>query len=178
MRASHAFVIVSLVTACTADVDILGDEGDEADEDTTIAPDDPTDVVATIERAAPGQVRVVQMNPYYAGRLAPYTQYGTSCSATTSCPSACSTATATGCNECVDHRCRARNWQTMTNAASLYDAINADLIGIEELNPIYAPKIHQILTAKTGAQWDYKVSAQGIGGKGSGIGAYWRADKL
>jgi hypothetical protein len=66
----------------------------------------------------------------------------------------------------------------MNHAARLFDAINADVVGIQELNPVYAPKIDSILQAKTGAQWAYKVSAQGVDGKGSGVGAYWRSDRI
>lgn len=178
MRASLAFVVFAVLTACTADVDVVSDEGDEADESTEVAPEDPADVVTTIEAAAPGRVRVVQMNPYYAGRLAPYNQYGASCTATTQCSNACTTTTGVGCNECIDRRCRVRNWETMNHGAALFDAIHADVIGMEELNPAYVAKIDQILEAKTGVAWEYKVSEQGVNQKGSGIGAYWRTDRI
>src|SRR5262245_56600117 len=118
------------------------------------------------------------MNPYYAGRLAPYTTYGASCSTTPQCGGACTTNAQTGCFECIDHRCRERSWETMNHAAGLFSAIKADVIGIEELDPKWAPTIDQILQTKTGATWDYRVSAQGINGKGSGVGAYWRADRV
>jgi hypothetical protein len=60
----------------------------------------------------------------------------------------------------------------------LLSAISADVVGIEELDPRFAPKIDQLLESKTGHTWDYKVTTQGIDGKGSGIGAYWRADRI
>jgi hypothetical protein len=66
----------------------------------------------------------------------------------------------------------------MKNGASIFANIKADVIAIEELNPIYAPTIQAILQNKTGAQWDYRVSAQGINGQGSGMGEYWRTDRV
>jgi hypothetical protein len=181
--ASHALLLglalVGLLSACVADVDVMSDEGgDEADESTEVAPEDPADVVTSIEAAAPGRVRVVQMNPYYAGRLAPYNQYGASCTATSQCSNACTTTTGVGCNECIDRKCRVRNWETMNRGAALFDAIHADVVGIEEINTAYSAKIDSILEAKTGVAWDYKVSEQGVNQKGSGIGAYWRTDRI
>lgn len=167
-----------LVFGCIDEVDVAADEGDAA-EDEMLAEEDPADVVTEpIAAPGPGRLRVVQMNPYYAGRLAPYTTNAGSCSTTSQCGGACTTATGTGCYECIDRKCRERNWATMNRAASLFDAINADVIGIQELNPIYAPKIDSILQTKTGVSWSYRVSSQGINGKGSGVGAYWRTDRV
>jgi len=174
--------LIAVLAAGCAVADEVSDEGDEAGDD-MIGEADPSDAITEpLAAPAPGQLRVVQLNPYYAGRLAPYTTYANSCSATTECSvsgrSACTAVTQSGCYECIDHKCRQRNWETMTHAATLFAAIHADVIGIEELDPKWAPKIDQILEAKTGTVWEYRVSAQGIGGKGSGIGAYWRSDRV
>ena len=171
-----------LLGACIAEVDVLTDEGDPTEDD-AIAEEDPGDVVSTpIAAAGPGRLRVVQMNPYYAGRLAPYTTTMGSCSAASECADegrvACSATSQVGCYECIDRKCRQRDWATMERGAVLFDAINADVVGIQELDVKWAPKIDSILESKTGEVWEYKVSAQGVDGKGSGIGAYWRADRV
>lgn len=174
-------LVAASVTGCTSDVSVT-DEGDEAEDD-PIAEEDPADVVSEpLPAPAPGTLRVVQMNPYYAGRLAPYTEHENSCSTTPQCNVsgrvACTTTAQTGCWECIDHSCRNRNWESMTHAARLYDAIHADVIGIEELHTPYAGKIDSILQAQTGASWSYRVSAQGINNTGSGVGVYWRDDRV
>jgi hypothetical protein len=177
-----AVLVVTALTACATGVDTL-EEGDDPVEDDVVAEDDPADVLTEpLAAAAPGQLRVVQMNPYYAGRLAPYTMHENSCASTTECSvsgrAACTTSTQTGCYECIDHSCRQRSWETMTMAAGLFDAINADVIGIEELNPVFASKIDSILQTETGHPWEYRVTTQGVDGKGSGVAVYWRGDRV
>jgi hypothetical protein len=175
-------ILLVLLAGCAADVGGVTDEGDAAEDD-PIADEDPADVLTEpLAAPAPGMLRVVQMNPYYAGRLAPYTEHQNSCSSTPQCTTSgrvgCTTNAQSGCWECVDHSCRNRTWETMTNAAALFDAIHADVIGIEELNPVFAGKIDSILEAKTQTAWSYRVSSQGINNAGSGVGVYWRTDRV
>lgn len=170
-------VLALVLCGCVAGVDIVTDEGDEADDDTLVMTD-PADQVTSLAATTPGVLRLVQMNPYYAGRLEPYTNGGTSCTRTSECSTACTATSQSGCYECIDSKCRNRNWETMTRAAALFDTLKADVIGIEELNPAYAGKIDSILEGQTGTPWAYKVSAQGVDGKGSGVGAYWRSDRV
>jgi len=178
------FAVATIAAGCTSEIEGISDEGDDEEVvEEPIAPEDPADVIVEpIAATAPGQVRVVQMNPYYAGRLAPYTTAENSCSATADCNEdgrvGCTSTTQSGCYECIDRKCRKRNWETITHAAGLFDAIHADVVGIQELNPAYAAKIDSILQAKTGVAWEYRVSAQGVDGKGSGVGAYWRSDRV
>jgi len=132
--------------------------------------------------AVAGQVRVVQMNPYYAGRLAPYTETANSCARTSECAvsgrMACTASSPDGCFECIDQRCRARNFDTAEHAADLFSAIQADVIGIQELAPEFAGRLDTILEQATGVAWEFRASEQGVGGKGSGVGAYWRTDRI
>jgi uncharacterized protein YciW len=179
----RALVLMVLVASCTAGVDVLTDEGDEALEDETISEEDPADLVVEPIAASPfGVVRVAQLNPYYAGRLAPYTTAQNSCSVIADCNedgrAACSSTTQTGCYECIDRKCRQRNWETMEHAARLFDAIHADVIGVQELHVPYAAKIDTLLQSATGTAWSYRNSAQGVDGKGSGVGVYWREDRV
>ncbi|HEU0037305.1 MAG TPA: endonuclease/exonuclease/phosphatase family protein [Kofleriaceae bacterium] len=170
----RALVLAIVLAGCVGDPEVAAFDPDDVhlgDE-----PDDlPDGLVA-------GTVRVVQMNPYYAGRLAPYNEHANSCSATSECGvsgrRACTMASQEGCWECIDHACRQRTYETAKHAAGLVDAIRADVVGIQELDPAFAPRIAQILAQATGATWDYRVSAQGIGGRGSGVGVYWRADRI
>lgn len=179
----RALVALVVLVGCTAEVDVLTDEGDEVVEDDTIGEEDPADLVVTPLAASPfGVVRVAQLNPYYAGRLAPYTTAKNSCSVIADCNEdgrvACSSTNQTGCYECIDRKCRQRNWDTMEHAARLFDSIHADVIGIQELHVPYAPKIDTLLQNATETTWSYRNSAQGVDGKGSGVGVYWRDDRV
>jgi hypothetical protein len=172
------FLMIALVAACADSLDMPEDEEGDAAEDDAIGQADPADTDTETIAASLDHLRVVQMNPYYAGRLAPYTTYGPTCVSSSECSTPCTATSQSGCYECIDRKCRQRTWETMTHAARLFSAIRADVIGIEELNPVYASKIDSILEAQTGVPWAYKVSAQGINGGGSGIGAYWRSDRI
>ena len=142
---------------------------------------DPTDAdIAAPEPEAfvAGTIRIAQLNPYYAGRLEPVGISRPSCTRTTDCSSACTTKAQEDCFECIDKKCRKRSFETAETAADLFAAIHADVVGIEELDPVFAPKIDRILEAATGESWEYKVSPQGIGGVGSGVGVYWRTARV
>jgi hypothetical protein len=175
-------LLLILVAGCATALDETPEEGDEVEDD-PIAEEDPADVVTEpLPAPAPGTLRVVQMNPYYAGRLAPYTEHQNSCSRVADCNVsgrvACSSSSQVGCWECIDHECRNRTWESMTNGARLFDAIRADVIGIQELNPSFAGKIDSIIEAATETSWSYRTSSQGINNTGSGVGVYWRSDRV
>jgi len=127
-------------------------------------------------------VRVVQMNSFYGAQYAPEDITSGSCSATLDCETqthnACTATSGDGCFACIAGRCRQRNWQTAKNAANLFDAIHADVVGIEELAPQNAPRIAQIFGAATGTTWQFRDHTQGINDRGSGIGVFWRSDKI
>lgn len=127
----------------------------------------------------PAQLRVVQCNPYYAGRLDHYHVNGGSCSSTPGCAASgrvlCSSpGSSDGCWECIDKKCRQRTWETFQHAARLVHAIAADMVGVEELPPVYAPRIEALLEKHTGDTWSFVGSEQGIGGTGSGNSIFWR----
>ena len=135
---------------------------------------------AGADHAPPSQLRVVQCNPYYAGRLAPHHMTGGSCSSTKACSKGgrvlCTSPGAKdGCWECIDGACRQRTWETFAHAAGLINAISADMVGVQELPPEYAPRIDALLEKKTNESWEYIGSAQGINGHGSGNHLFWRS---
>jgi hypothetical protein len=134
----------------------------------TGAPDEPP---------TPGQVRVVQCNPYYAGRLDPYDQ-GASCDATADCGDPCADLDDVDCGECIDHRCHVRDWSTARDMAARVRDIGADVIGIEETAPDSAVHVQAILEEATGVAWEFRVVDQGIDGVGSGVGIMWRTDRI
>jgi hypothetical protein len=122
------------------------------------------------------------MNSYISAQYAPVNETAGSCQLASDCETAthhlCTATSGDGCYACVDHACRQRNFQTAKNAAALFEAIHADVIGIEELTPQNAVRIADILDHATGATWAYRDHEQGIGDHGSGNAVFWRTDKL
>jgi hypothetical protein len=127
--------------------------------------------------AEPALVRVVQCNPYYAGRLDPYDQ-GKTCAASSECSDPCPDSDARDCGECIDHRCHVRDWSTARNLAARIRDIEAEVIGIEEMTPASAEIVVGIIGEATGVSWEHRTVDQGIDGVGSGVGVMWRSDRI
>lgn len=141
----------------------------------------PADAPDALSAPAVTEIRVVQLNPYYAGRLEPYHVARPSCARTSDCSASgatCASADSEGCFECIDRRCRMRNYATASDAAGRIRDISADVIGVQEMPPAFRDRMIAILEDATGDPWDAVVVEQGISGRGSGVGVFWRATRL
>ena len=134
------------------------------------------------EPPAADTLRIVQCNPYYAGRLDPVHLGGPSCARTADCAGSgvtCSDARSPdGCFECIDRRCRRRTWATAEDMVARVRDIEADVIGMQEIPPVYADRVVAILEDATGDRWDATVAEQGIEGRGSGVAVFWRETRV